>query len=88
MGTNYRAILRRRGVPDPPRGRPPLPAPVDQLADGWARATQAERAAFMVATGLRPDPDTDHTAAVLADLGISGRIDLDESATGGRPHDG
>ena len=57
MGTNYRARLRARGIPDPPRGRPPYPDPAELIRWSWTRLSDEGRAAFMAWAGLREDAD-------------------------------
>jgi hypothetical protein len=56
MGRDYREALRRRGIELGPTGRPRVPPAADQLRDGWRRATQAEKAAFLCETGVWDQP--------------------------------
>lgn len=56
MGRDYRRILRERGEPDPPLGRPRLGSPEVRVRKLWLTLSEAEQAAFMCWAGLVPAP--------------------------------
>ena len=59
MGRDYRRILRERGDPDPPLGRPRLGSPEERIRKLWSALSEAEQAAFMCWAGLSPGPTDD-----------------------------